>query len=82
MPAGLDPDSRACGQTGRERILRVTAAVTDTEIADKRPCVRCSRLALLSVVGRCPDCVAEMGLRHPDEYEQWKAEVQAEYGRK
>jgi hypothetical protein len=45
--------------------------------------MRCSRVSLLGVVGRCADCVAEMGLGDdPAEYEAWKADVQAEYGRK
>ena len=39
--------------------------------------------SLLWVVGRCADCVAEMGLGDdPAEYDTWKADVQAEYGRK
>jgi hypothetical protein len=60
----------------------VADVMTDDQIAQPRTCVRCSGLSLLGVVGRCADCVADMGLRHPDEYQAWKAEVQAEFGRK
>jgi hypothetical protein len=61
----------------------VTVAVEDNVMAEPRPCVRCSRESLLWVVGRCADCIAEMGLRDDRaEYETWKAEVMAEYGRK
>jgi hypothetical protein len=52
-------------------------------MAEPRPCVRCSKVSLLWVVGRCADCVAEMGLQDDrTEYDTWKADVQAEYGRK
>ncbi|TWF77921.1 hypothetical protein FHX44_113837 [Pseudonocardia hierapolitana] len=61
----------------------MTVAVEDTVMAEPRPCTRCSRVSLLWVVGRCADCVAEMGLQDDRaEYEAWKADVQAEYGRK
>ena len=61
----------------------MTVAVEDTVMAEPRPCVRCSKVSLLWVVGRCADCIAEMGLQDDrTEYDTWKADVQAEYGRK
>jgi hypothetical protein len=61
----------------------VTVVADDSVIAEPRPCERCSRVSLLWVVGRCADCVAEMGLQDDNtEYDAWKAEVQSEYGRK
>jgi hypothetical protein len=68
---------------GRGRIRLVTVSVDDEAIAEPRPCVRCSRLALLSVVGRCADCISEMG-RDGDsaDYQEWKSDVRAEFGRK
>jgi hypothetical protein len=67
----------------RGRIDDVTVAVEDNVMAEPRPCVRCSRVSLLWVVGRCADCVAEMGLQDDRaEYDTWKSDVQAEYGRK
>lgn len=61
----------------------MTVVADDNVKAEPRPCTRCSRVSLLWVVGRCADCVAEMGLGDdPAEYEAWKADVQAEYGRK
>jgi hypothetical protein len=61
----------------------VSVAVEDNVMAEPRQCVRCSRVSLLWVVGRCADCVAEMGLQEDRaEYEAWKNDVQAEYGRK
>jgi hypothetical protein len=55
----------------------------DNVMAEPRPRERCSRVSLLWVVGRCADCVAEMGLGDDRaEYDAWKADVQAEYGRK
>jgi hypothetical protein len=61
----------------------VSVAVEDTVMAEPRACVRCSKLSLLWVVGRCADCVAEMGLQDDrTEYDTWKSEVKAEYGSK
>ncbi|HYH33379.1 MAG TPA: hypothetical protein VD903_23660 [Pseudonocardia sp.] len=60
--------------------MTVTA---DDTIAEPRACARCSRLALLWVSGRCADCIAELGLQDDStEYEAWKADVRAEFGRK
>lgn len=59
--------------------------VTDdhTVMAEPRQCRRCSKVSLLWVVGRCADCIAELGLQDDGaEYSAWKADVQAEYGRK
>jgi hypothetical protein len=68
----------------RGRIGGVTVTAADHNVmAEPRSCVRCSRGSLLWVVGRCADCVAEMGLKDDrTEYDTWKADVQAEYGRK
>jgi hypothetical protein len=74
-----------CGRLGtrRGRIGDVTVVVEENVMAEPRPCVRCSRVSLLWVVGRCADCVAQMGLQDDRaEYDAWKSDVQAEYGRK
>ena len=61
----------------------MTVTVDDQAIAEPRTCVRCTRTSLLSVVGRCADCIAQLGLGdETTEYEAWKSEVQAEFGRK
>ncbi|MEQ3550923.1 hypothetical protein WIS52_10605 [Pseudonocardia nematodicida] len=46
-------------------------------IAEPVPCVRCSNGALLTIVGRCPDCISDMGRNFPDEREAWKQELTA-----
>ncbi|OLT21594.1 hypothetical protein BJF78_08280 [Pseudonocardia sp. CNS-139] len=51
-------------------------------LAAPHPCSRCGEPAMLSVVGFCAACVADMGLRHPDEYASFKSAVSATYGRK
>jgi hypothetical protein len=51
-------------------------------VAEPHTCTRCSGSALLAIVGRCAACIGEMGLRSPEEYGAWKADVNAEYGRK
>jgi hypothetical protein len=52
-------------------------------IAEPRECVRCARRSLLSVSNRCADCIAELQLQDdPAEYQAWKADVRAEFGRK
>lgn len=50
--------------------------------AELRPCTRCSEPCLLSVVGRCATCIADLYFNHPDDYRDWKAEVRAVYGAK
>jgi hypothetical protein len=50
-------------------------------IAEPRPCTRCTQPCLLSVVGRCATCMADMYFHHTDEYRVWKVEVAA-YGTK
>jgi len=61
----------------------VTVATEETVMAEPRACTRCSKVSLLWVVGRCADCVAEMGLAEDStEYDAWKADVRAEFGRK
>ncbi|GAA1241110.1 hypothetical protein GCM10009609_00850 [Pseudonocardia aurantiaca] len=54
----------------------------DDPIAGPHACTRCSAESLLSVVGFCAACVADMGLRHPDEYQAFKTDVAKTYGRK
>ena len=45
--------------------------------AEPVPCSRCSNGALLTIVGRCADCISDMGLRHPEEREAWRQELTA-----
>jgi hypothetical protein len=54
----------------------------DERTAAPHVCTRCSAESLLSVVGYCAQCVADIGLRHPDEYETFKADVARTYGAK
>lgn len=58
-------------------LVGVVAEVADDAIAEPVPCVRCSSGALLTIVGRCANCIADMGLNHPAEREAWRAEVTA-----
>ena len=39
-------------------------------------------LSLIGILGRCADCISDMGLRHPDDYAAWKVEVTESIGRK
>lgn len=52
----------------------------DTTTALPQTCVRCDTLALLRIVGHCGNCAADMGLRHPEDYARWRAEVKKEFG--
>ena len=54
----------------------------DDPVAGPHACIRCSAESLLSVVGYCAACVADMGLQYPDEYQVFKADVAKTYGRK
>jgi hypothetical protein len=61
----------------------VTVTADHDMIAEPRVCLRCSRHSLLSVADRCADCIAAMQLQDdPTEYEAWKADVRAAFGRK
>ena len=61
----------------------MTVTVDEEAMAEPRVCVRCSGQSLVAVVGRCADCIAQLGLSdETSEYEAWKSEVQAEFGRK
>lgn len=51
------------------------SAGKDDTTALPQTCVRCSGLAMLRIVGRCADCIADMGLRQPAEHARWLAEV-------
>ncbi|MEJ8282073.1 hypothetical protein [Pseudonocardia spirodelae] len=44
-------------------------------VAEPVPCTRCSNTALLTIVGRCADCISDMGRNHPEEREAWKREL-------
>lgn len=59
---------------GRPRLCD-SRRVADDSIAQPVACVRCSRLALLRIVDRCADCIADIGLNHPAEYAQWRQEL-------
>lgn len=74
------------GSTGsgvRYRCRVTTDVVERTEdlpdpldaVAEPVSCVRCSTGALLTIVGRCADCISDMGRNHPDEREAWKREL-------
>jgi hypothetical protein len=54
----------------------------DDELAQPHICTRCAQPVLLALVGRCAECIGELGLRHPQEYQVFKADVNAAYGRK
>ena len=49
--------------------------MAETDIAEPITCVRCSGKTLLSVVGNCADCIGDMGLRHPEEYAEFRKRV-------
>jgi hypothetical protein len=55
--------------------------VDEDTIVEPHVCVRCSQQALIGIVGRCADCIADMGLRHAEEYAAWKIEVSDSIGR-
>lgn len=55
--------------------------VPDTDLAQPVPCVRCSSAAtLLHIVGNCADCLADMGLRHPEDYAEFQRQVLQTFG--
>jgi hypothetical protein len=64
------------------RAVAAEVVTEDDRIAAPHACIRCSNESLLSVVGYCAECVADMGLRHPDQYEVFKADVASTYGAK
>jgi hypothetical protein len=51
-------------------------------LAQPHTCTRCARPTLLAIAGRCAACIGEMGLRHPQEYQSWKADVNSAFGRR
>lgn len=51
--------------------------MADDEIAQPRPCLRCSRDALLNMAGRCADCISDMGRNHREEHAAWRTELAA-----
>lgn len=77
-----EPARRPPALRSRGPALWDDAAVADESIAVPHACTRCAKQVLLGVVGRCADCIADMGLRHPDEYQVWKSDVGQKYGRK
>ena len=61
-------------------VVHVTADVAERpedSLAEPVPCSRCSNSALLTIVGRCADCISDMGRNHPEEREAWRREVTA-----
>jgi len=52
----------------------------DTSTALPQTCVRCGEQALVRIVGRCADCIGELGLAQNDDYSAWRAEVKKEFG--
>ncbi|RZT86457.1 hypothetical protein EV383_3352 [Pseudonocardia sediminis] len=51
------------------------------EPAQPVACSRCSTATtLLHIVGNCADCLADMGLNHPEQFTEFKAQVLAKYG--
>lgn len=57
----------------------MTVTATDRP-ADPVPCGRCGTGALLTIADRCADCVADIGLHHPGEHDEWRREVHRRYG--
>lgn len=43
------------------------------------PCGRCGQPVLLCPGGRCADCIADIGLRHPEEHAAWHVELRRQY---
>ncbi|NIB32651.1 hypothetical protein HBB16_14210 [Pseudonocardia sp. MCCB 268] len=39
----------------------------DDALAEPVPCVRCANGVLLTIVGRCADCISDLGRNHPDD---------------
>lgn len=76
-PAEAHLDGDGAGPDGPATVPPVEAEVADDAIAQLQPCVRCSTDALLRIVGRCADCISDMGRNHPDERVIWKQEVTA-----
>lgn len=57
-----------------------TDPAADTTTALPQTCARCQQLALLRLAGRCAECIADMGLRHPAEHAAWREEISAAIG--
>ncbi|MBC3194070.1 hypothetical protein H7X46_23735 [Pseudonocardia sp. C8] len=47
----------------------------DDALAEPVPCVRCANGVLLTIVGRCADCISDLGRNHPDEHAAWRQEL-------
>ncbi|MGE3289348.1 MAG: hypothetical protein AB7J32_25070 [Pseudonocardia sp.] len=71
--AAETPDPAAAPDSAVDEIDPAAPAVL-------RPCSRCGRTAMLRLVGRCADCIADLTFHHPEEYAEFRAEVKAEYG--
>lgn len=51
------------------------------ELAEPVACTRCSAATtLLHIVGNCADCLADMGLHHPEQFAEFKQKVLDRYG--
>jgi hypothetical protein len=48
------------------------------QMAELRHCTRCPNMATLTPGGCFADCVADMGLRRPDEHSAWLGRVKDE----
>ena len=55
---------------------------TDSTTALPQTCIRCGTPALVRIVGRCASCVGELGLDAGADYQEFRAEVKAEFGAK
>lgn len=42
-------------------------------------CGKCGKPVLLCVGGRCADCIADIGLNHPEAHAAWHAELRRRY---
>jgi hypothetical protein len=52
----------------------------DDTTALPQTCVRCGQQALVRIVGRCADCIGQLGLAEGPDYAAFKTEVKAEFG--
>jgi hypothetical protein len=54
--------------------------MADDDTALPQTCVRCGTPALVRIVGRCAQCIGDLGLVEGPDYQAFKAEVKAEFG--
>jgi hypothetical protein len=58
----------------------VTSDLADDTTALPQTCARCERLALLRLVGRCAQPIADIGPHHSAEHAAWRDEISAAIG--